>query len=174
MRSNGIAAPAGFVRLGEGQPSTEPFPEPWREIDDSLLSEGRAAAPPFPLVFLPPSWERWVADTAQSAGTPVDYVAQGLLAAVGALCGAGVAVQVMAAWAEPLVFWQALVGLPSSGKSPALAAVRRHLGDIEQGMQAADPERRASTPRAANMPACSPSAGRRRASARPSGRSRRR
>jgi len=58
------------------------------------------------------------------------------------VCGAGVLARVSAAWAEPLVLWQALVGTPSSGKSPALAAVREQLGAIEDGLRAGDGERR--------------------------------
>ena len=117
--------------------------EPWPEIDPSLLEDGRVDVPAFPLQLLPLSWERWVADTAQSAGTAADYVAQALLAAVAAVCGAGVSVRVTPAWREPLVLWQALVGTPSSGKSPALAAVRRLLDPIEHERRDGDAERRA-------------------------------
>lgn len=114
----------------------------WPEIDASLLEDARGAVPAFPLGLLPARWARWVGATAQATGTPVDYVAQGLLAAVAAVCGAGVQVRVMATWFEPMVLWQALVGSPSSGKSPALAAVRRLLGDIEDELRAGDGERR--------------------------------
>jgi hypothetical protein len=117
--------------------------EPWPEIDPSLLEDRRVEVPAFPLQHLPLSWERWVADTAQSAGTAVDYVAQALLAAVAAVCGAGVSVRVTPSWHEPLVLWQALVGTPSSGKSPALAAVRRQLDRIEHERREGDADRRA-------------------------------
>src|ERR1700730_5215696 len=36
------------------------------------------------------------------------------------------------AWTEPLVLWQALVGRPSSGKSPALAPVRALLATLQE------------------------------------------
>jgi hypothetical protein len=134
-----VTVPEGFVRFDSSMVAKH---EPWPELDASLLEEGRAAAPPFPLSFLPPAWERWVADTAQSTGTPADYVAQGVLAAVAAVCGAGVRVRVTSTWFEPLVLWQALVGMPSSGKSPALAAVRRPLAVIEDGLRAQDVLRR--------------------------------
>ena len=42
------------------------------------------------------------------------------------------------------MLWQALVGWPSSGKSPALAAMRRLLGDIEHQLRDGDVERRNS------------------------------
>ena len=114
----------------------------WPEIEQTLLEDGRGLVPAFPLDVFPPEWARWIGDSAELAGTPIDYVAQGVLAAVSAVCGAGVMAQVSTAWAEPLVLWQALVGWPSSGKSPALAAVRRLLGDIEHGLRDGDVERR--------------------------------
>jgi hypothetical protein len=64
-------------------------------------------------------------------GAPVDYGAQAVLAAVAGLCGAGARVRITDAWSEPLVLWQALVGGPSSGKTPALAPVRHLLGTLE-------------------------------------------
>ena len=108
----------------------------WPELDASLLENRRAPVPSFPLELLPACWRDWVNDTAGSVGAPVDYVAQSLLAAVAGLCGAGVSVCVSPAWSEPLVLWQMLVGGPSTGKSAALAPVRRLLAAIEQEFQA--------------------------------------
>ena len=54
-----------------------------------------------------------------------------LLAAVSGVCGAGVEVQITPEWSEPLVLWQALVGGPSSGKSPVLERLRGVLATIE-------------------------------------------
>ena len=139
MSPDGPAAPQGFVPFDE-----DSMPgESWPELDTSLLEEGRAATvPAFPLPLLPAAWQRWIADTAQSTGTPVDYVVQGLFAAVAAVCGAGVELRATPGWSEPLVLWQALVGMPSSGKSPALAAVRRLLGAIEDELRESDGQRR--------------------------------
>lgn len=108
----------------------------WPEIDTSLLEEGRGAVPAFPLELLPQPWRDWISDTARSAGAPADYVAQAVLGAVAGLCGAGVVVRVTPAWAEPLVLWQAVVGGPSSGKSPALAPVRSLLAALEDELPA--------------------------------------
>ena len=119
-----------------------PYVPAWPELDASLMEEARGAVPAFPLHLLPDEWRQWVADTAQSAGTPVDYVAQGLFAAVAALSGAGVRIRVTPAWSESLVLWLALVGSPSSGKSPALASVREQLAQIEEGVREDDEHRR--------------------------------
>jgi len=103
----------------------------WPEIEPSLLEDGRAAVPPFPLDVLPGPWRTWVADTAHGAGAPEDYVAQAVLAAVAGLSGAGVTARVTASWSEPLVLWLAPVGAASSGKTLALEAIRRPLALVE-------------------------------------------
>ncbi len=107
----------------------------WPEIEPSLIEDGRPAVPSFPLDVLPQPWRGWVADAAHGAGAPEDYVAQSLLAAVAGLCGAGVRAQVTAAWSEPLVLWQALVGAPSSGKTSALETIRQPLATVEKLLQ---------------------------------------
>ncbi|HTG20926.1 MAG TPA: DUF3987 domain-containing protein [Reyranella sp.] len=104
----------------------------WPEVDAALFDDGRSAAPAFPLELLPLPWRGWVADTAAGAGAPSAYVAQALLAAVAGLSGAGAVVRLAPAWTEPLVLWQALVGRPSSGKSPALAPVRALLATLHE------------------------------------------
>ena len=113
----------------------------WGEIDLSLLESGREDIPVFPVHVLPTAWAQWVSDTAESTGAPLDYVAQGLLASVAAVSGAGIEAEVNLGWREPLVLWSALVGVPSSGKSPALAAARKLIEPIEQEMRAQDGER---------------------------------
>ena len=110
----------------------------WPEIDAALFDDGRGAAPAFPLELLPQPWRGWVADTAIGAGALGAYVAQALLAAVAGLSGAGAVVRLAPAWTEPLVLWQALVGRPSSGKSPALAPVRALLATLQEELGAGD------------------------------------
>ena len=113
-------------------------PSDWGEVDAAFLEGTRLAVPAFPLDLLSPFWRDWVRETARSAGAPVDYVALSLLAAVAGLGGAGAVVRIAPRWAEPLVLWQALVGPPSSGKSPAMASVRELLGVIEAERAAGD------------------------------------
>ena len=118
-----------------------PVPE-WPEIDPVLLEDRRGSVPGFPLEVLPPDWRRWTRESAEAAGAPIDYVAQGLLASVAAVCGAGMMTRIIPTWSEPLVLWQALVGTPSSGKSPALAVVRELLDAVENRLRDGDDERR--------------------------------
>ncbi len=107
-------------------------PEDWPEPDLALLEEGRPALPDFPLQALPPFWSAWAGETAHSVGAPVEYVVQALLASVAGVCGAGVVARLAEGWDEPLILWLALVGGPSSGKTPALDAQRRALVAIEK------------------------------------------
>lgn len=116
----------------------------WREPDLSILDNGREAVPAVPLDLVPEPWRTWVADTASAAGAPQDYVLQTVIAGVAGVCGAGVRVRVTPAWTEPLVMWQAMVGEPSTGKSAALAPMRRLLATIEQERCLHDEERRAA------------------------------
>jgi hypothetical protein len=128
--------PPGFRVFNGNAP-----PEPWGEIDPSVLEAARGKIPQFPLQVLPPIWARWVDETAQSAGTSADYIGQGLLACVAAVCGAGVMADIAPGWQEPLVLWHVLVGSPAYGKSPALAAARRLLERIEEELRALDGDR---------------------------------
>jgi hypothetical protein len=107
----------------------------WPIADPSLLEDGRPVVPAFPLDALPQPWREWVSDTACGAGAPIDYVAQAVLGAVAGLCGAGVKACVTQSWSEPLVLWQALVGAPSAGKTPALDAIGRPLASVEKLLQ---------------------------------------
>src|SRR6266849_4303669 len=103
----------------------------WPETDPSLLEEGRPALTDFPLQSLPPWWRAWVSETAHGTAAPVDYVVQALLASVAGVCGAGVLARITESWSEPVILWQALVGGPSSGKTPALEWLRRPLRTVE-------------------------------------------
>ena len=120
--------------------------ESWRTPDLSVLDNRRGPVPAMPLAMVPPPWQDWIADTERATGAPVDYVLQSVLAGVAAVCGAGVRVRVTPAWDEPLVLWQAVVGEPSTGKSAALAPMRRLLEVVEQERRRGDDERRATRP----------------------------
>ena len=120
------ARPVGRIGLAGGPAGG------WGDFDASFLDDSRAPLPAFPLDVLPAPWRAWVHDTAQAAGASDDYVALSLIAAVGGLCGSGVRLQIAPGWSEPLVLWQALIGAPSSGKSPAIAPLRAMLEALAQ------------------------------------------
>lgn len=118
--------------------------ENWRNPDLSVLDSRRGPVPAVPLAMVPQPWRGWIADTERATGAPADYVLQSVLSGVAAVCGAGVRVRVTPVWEEPLVLWQAVVGEPSTGKSAALAPMRRLLDLVEQERLAGDEERRAA------------------------------
>src|ERR1700704_2798228 len=127
-----------------------PPPPPWPAIEAGLLEEeGRPKLPVFPLNVFPGQWREGVRDAALWAGSSEDYVAQALLASVAGLCGQGVSARITEAWSEPLILWQALVGGPSSGKTPALNWLRRPLGTVERmlALAAGVPPGREESPR---------------------------
>ena len=103
----------------------------WSAIDGDLLDEQRAPVPAFPLELLPEPWPAWVAGAARAADAPADYVAQAVLAAAAGISGTRVNVRLSASWIEPLRLWLAVVGAPSTGKSPALATVWSLMGPLE-------------------------------------------
>lgn len=92
----------------------------WDLTDLSALTAGRQAAPEFPTEVLGEFWGDWATTKAAQASAPVDYVACSLLAAGAAAIGNSCVVSPWPGWGEPSVIWMALVGNPSSGKSPAL------------------------------------------------------
>ena len=116
---------ANYWRELDARRAAKPPPPPWPAVDPGLLEEGRPKLPAFPLNVFPGQWREWVKDAAQWAGSSEDYIAQALLASVAGLCGQGVSARITEAWSEPVILWQALVGGPSSGKTPALEWLRR-------------------------------------------------
>ncbi|SEO93486.1 Protein of unknown function [Rhodospirillales bacterium URHD0017] len=151
------AQPDSVVRLVHGkQPAHAMGAAAWPDIDGALLDDRALAVPGFPVATLPLPWRTWIDDTARSVNAPADYVAQAVLAAVAGVCGAGVWVRVSAVWSDPLWLWLAVVGAPSSGKSPALAPVRRLLSALEKeggaprGVARAAPARKRRPPRIAD------------------------
>ncbi|MDT2024557.1 DUF3987 domain-containing protein [Methylocella sp. CPCC 101449] len=94
----------------------------WPDPDMSLLGNGRRPAQPFPVKLLGSFWSTWAQQAAVNVSAPVDYVAAGLLANVAALLGNVRWPSAGAEWKEPPCLWLAVVGSPSSGKSPAIDA----------------------------------------------------
>jgi len=116
----------------------------WRDPDVSIVDERRGPVPAVPLALVPQPWRDWVTEVERASGAPADYALLSVLAGVAAVCGAGVRVRVTPAWDEPLVLWLAAVGGPATGKSAALAPMRRLLEDVEAGLRFGDEDRRAA------------------------------
>lgn len=91
--------------------------------------------PDFDPALLPDSLRAWVEDSAAALQCPLAFVAVPAVAALSGVIGRqlGLALKQQERWIERPVLWAAIVGRPSSGKSPALAPVQRFLHRLEAG-----------------------------------------
>jgi len=103
----------------------------WPVPDMSVLNP-RQKPPEFPLQLFGPFWSKWVFAKAEGCSAPVDYVGLSLLSLLSGLIGCSRFVSPWEGWKEPPILWIALVGNPSSGKSPALESVLGIVRKIEQ------------------------------------------
>ena len=102
----------------------------WEQPDRSWLNRPELNPPRFPTNALGEASD-YVLKAARGAGAPPDYVAAMLLSATGALVGKICSVSISSDWVEPVSVWCAIIGPPSSGKTPASKPIRRALGEIE-------------------------------------------
>ena len=100
----------------------------------SVASFSRREPPRFPLEVLGDFWKRFVERGSEASSAPVDYVAVTLLSGAAALIGNSRWVSPWDGWKEPPILWFALVGDPSSGKTPAKIQVLGVLREIEEEM----------------------------------------
>jgi len=127
--------------LHAGKQRADDGPE-WPEPDMRLVEDDRTSAPALGDDALPAGWEEWLAREAASRGCPPDHVAAALIAAASAWIGNARHVSATATWAEPPHLWLALIGAPSTGKTPALRPIIEACRAIERD---AEPEWQAAT-----------------------------
>ena len=80
---------------------------------------GPTGVPPFPVDALPDPVARWVHEVARAMGVPADYVGVPLLAAIATAIGRTHVLEVRPEFQVPAVLYVAVIGPPSSRKSPA-------------------------------------------------------
>lgn len=104
----------------------------WPAPDMTILNGGRRSPVQMPSGLFGPAWPI-IQGIAEGTSTPVDYPAAGFLAACASLIGGKRRAQPYRSsnWSEPCIIWTAVVGDPSSRKSPALEAVTSKLAAIE-------------------------------------------
>lgn len=116
----------------------------WPDPDIRLVEDDRASTPALDDDALPTGWGAWITAEAAARGCPRDYVAAALIAAASAWARNARHVAATATWSEPPHLWLALIGPPSTGKSPALRpfveASRAIERDCEPAWQAASAE----------------------------------
>ncbi len=121
----------GWRKPSDSAPPPHNAAEPWSAPDLSLIREQAIAAPPIPDSILPPAWARWTAEAAEGAGAPHAFVAVALLSAAGTVIGNARWAAPWHPWSEPPAINAALIGRPSSGKSPALDQITALLATLE-------------------------------------------
>lgn len=135
--AGGAAALRAIVEAAPEMTDRDTWPEP----DMRLVDDDRPPAPALDDDALPVGWSGWIAAEAAARGCPHDYVAAGLIAAASAWAGNARHTAATATWSEPPHLWLALIGPPSSGKTPAprpiVEACRTVERDAEPAWQAA-------------------------------------
>ena len=97
----------------------------WPEPDMRLVSDDRPPAPTLDDDALPAGWEEWITIEAKARSCPRDYIAAALIAAASAWIGNSRRIAGTADWIEPPHLWFALIGAPSTGKTPALRPMKK-------------------------------------------------
>jgi hypothetical protein len=108
----------------------------WGEADFSLLSDAPPQVPDFPVECFGAA-APYLVELSAATNVRPDYPAAMLLGAVGALVGKIIVVQVNDEWKELLVCWLAMVGPPSSGKTPSTQRIRQELQQLQKNLIAA-------------------------------------
>jgi uncharacterized protein DUF3987 len=132
--------PPGLLKLAPDAPESTSEPvdpvDPWSKLD----------APTLPRGVLPDIIERFAFEQAQDMGADPSGIAAAALAVCAAAIPDGVQVQVKRhnkGWLESARLWIWLVGLPSTMKTPAMAAAAKSLRGADSVMARQYAEERA-------------------------------
>jgi hypothetical protein len=110
-----------------------PAPAPtWPEPDKRLIEDDDTPAPSLEVDAIPADWADWLLDEAKARSVPRDYVAGALIGAASEWVGNARHVAATSDWREQGHLWIALVGMPSTGKSPALRPLIEATRTIER------------------------------------------
>jgi Protein of unknown function (DUF3987) len=130
------------LRLAVDRATGQAPSPPWGAPDMGVLRLYRRPPPLLPMKVFGDSWSDWIAQAADAAASPADYVAAPLLASVSALIGHSRWAQAVPGWTEPPHLWVGAVGDSGNGKSPGADCLMRDvLPEIEQRMLADFPDR---------------------------------
>jgi hypothetical protein len=93
--------------------------------------------PPFDRALLPEALRPWIMDEAERMPCPPDFVAAAAIVMISSIVGArcGVRPKSHDSWTVVPNLWGAVVGLPSTKKSPAIAAAMKLLGRLIEIVQ---------------------------------------
>ena len=120
------------LRLAVSRASGAVPAAPWPEPDRRLVEDDRPPAPALDDESLPPGWTDWISAEAVARGCPRDYVSGGLIVAAAAWLGNARHVAATPTWSEPPHLSLALIGPPSTGKTPQLRSTVETCRAIER------------------------------------------
>ncbi|MBT3509300.1 MAG: DUF3987 domain-containing protein [Nitrospina sp.] len=103
----------------------------WEKPDFSILHSTQPACE-FPVDVFEGELKDWLVLAAQKTSAPIDYLIGSLLAVVSSAIGNSRRISPWEGWDEPSILWIALIGNPSSGKSPAMGPAIDLLLRIER------------------------------------------
>lgn len=120
------------MKTTEAIPHEQEWPEPLPGLLQSVLPP----APDLPLDdVVSPGVAAWVKGAAESKGAPADYVFVAILSVCASVIGNSRSVNIWQGWSEPPIIWSMCIGLPSSGKSPAIDAALDPLRALEHSVR---------------------------------------
>ena len=105
----------------------------WPTLDMRLVDDDRAPPPALEDDALPASWGAWIAAEAVARACPRDYIAAGLIGAASGWINNARRIAPTADWTEATHLWFAVIGPPSTGKTPALEPMIKASGKLERG-----------------------------------------
>lgn len=105
----------------------------WPEPDMSIISDDRMPPPEFPVEVFGTLGD-FVESAAEVKSAPSDFIGIPLLCAAASLVSNVCKASPWDGWVEPTILWCAIVGNPSSSKSPALDVIRDPLKVIEDDL----------------------------------------
>lgn len=88
----------------------------------------------FPLEILPEFYQELFDDLNEIMEFPNDFLGAGLFAAVSTVIGNKIRLQHKRGWQESASFYNAIVGLPGDGKSPALSFMMKPVEEIDRNL----------------------------------------
>ena len=121
----------------------------WPEPDMRLINDDRPPAPELENDALPSGWEAWITAEAEARACPRDYVAAALICAVSGWVNNARRIMPTPDWVEAAHLWFALIGAPSTGKTPALGPIIEASRKLERDAEPAWREELARYERAA-------------------------
>jgi hypothetical protein len=104
----------------------------WPQPDMRLIEDDHAPPPVLEDDGLPAGWAEWIEAEAAARGCARDYVAAALIGAASAWVGNARHIAATATWSEVPHLWFALIGPPSTGKTPALRPIVEACRTIER------------------------------------------